>query len=51
LPVLFRAFGYTGTFLYIIARVVLLVLAFLSLKSLPPKAYETVNWTTFMPHI
>ena len=37
--------------LYIIARVVTLVLAFTSLRDLPPGAYETVHWTTFVPHV
>ena len=37
--------------LYIIARAVTLVLAFTSLRDLPPGAYETVHWTTFIPHI
>ena len=37
--------------LYILARVTLLVLAFTSLRSLPPNTYRTVNWTTFIPHI
>ena len=36
---------------YIIARVVLLALAFTTLRSLPPTAYQTVHWTTFIPHI
>ena len=37
--------------LYIIARVVTLVLAFTSLKDLAPGAFDTVHWTTFIPHI
>ena len=37
--------------LYILARAVTLVLAFTSLRGLPPGAYETVHWTTFIPHI
>lgn len=37
--------------LYLIARAILLVIAFISLRSLPPAAYETVYWTTFIPHI
>ena len=37
--------------LYIIARAVTLVLAFISLRDLPPGAYETVHWTTFIPHV
>ena len=41
----------SGGILYIIARVVTLALAFTSLRDLPPGAYETVHWTTFIPHI
>ena len=37
--------------LYILARVVTLALAFTSLRDLPPGAYETVHWTTFIPHV
>ena len=37
--------------LYISARAVTLVLAFTSLRDLPPGAYETVHWTTFIPHV
>ena len=36
---------------YIIARVVTLVLAFTSLRDLPSAAYDTVHWTTFIPHV
>ena len=36
-----------ATMLYILA----LVLAFKSLRELPPGAYETVRWTTLVPHI
>lgn len=35
---------------YILARMVLLVLAFTTLRSLPLAAYESVHWTTFLPH-
>ena len=41
----------SGGILYIIARAVTLVLAFASLRDLPPGAYETVHWTTFIPHV
>ena len=41
----------SGGILYIIARAVTLVLAFTSLRDLPPGAYETVHWTTFIPHV
>ena len=37
--------------LYVIARAVTLVLALTSLRDLPPGAYETVHWTTFIPHV
>ncbi|KZP09486.1 hypothetical protein FIBSPDRAFT_759935 [Athelia psychrophila] len=36
---------------YILARMVLLVLAFTTLRSLPLAALETVQWTTLIPHI
>ena len=38
-------------FLYILARVLLLVLAFMSFRLLPPSAYYTARWTTFIPHV
>ena len=41
----------SGGLLYIIARAVTLILAFTSLRDLPPGAYETVHWTTFIPHV
>jgi hypothetical protein len=37
--------------LYILSRVALLVIALMSLRSLPPGAYETVHWTIFIPHV
>ena len=43
--------SFSGVILYILARAVTLVLAFTSLRDLPPRAYETVRWTTFIPHI
>ena len=41
----------SGGILYIIARAVTLILAFTSLRGLPPGAYQTVHWTTFIPHV
>ena len=41
----------SGGIVYILARAVTLVLAFTSLRDLPPGAYETVHWTTFIPHV
>ena len=37
--------------LYVIAHVVTLILAFTSLRDLPPGAFDTVHWTTFIPHV
>jgi hypothetical protein len=37
--------------LYIIARIITVVLAFINLSSLPPGAFETVHWTTLIPHL
>ena len=37
--------------LYILARVFTLALAFTSLRDLPTGAFDTVHWTTFIPHI
>ena len=37
--------------LYILARVFTLALAFTSLRELPRGAFDTVRWTTFIPHI
>jgi hypothetical protein len=38
-------------FVYVLSRLVLLILTFLTLRSLPPAAYHTVHWTSFIPHI
>ncbi|KIM22956.1 hypothetical protein M408DRAFT_49037, partial [Serendipita vermifera MAFF 305830] len=40
----------SSTWLYIVSRIVTLVMAFTSLRSLPPAAFTTVDWTTFIPH-
>jgi len=44
-------FAFLVGILYILARMLLLVLPFMSLRSLPLEAYQTVRWTTFIPHI
>ena len=36
--------------LYVAARLVLLVQAFTTLRSLPSEAFQTVHWTIFVPH-
>jgi hypothetical protein len=38
-------------FLYGLARAMLLVLALMSFRSLPAGAYQTVSWTTYIPHV
>ncbi|KAG2029928.1 hypothetical protein BDR03DRAFT_975376 [Suillus americanus] len=39
------------SFIYVAARVTLLVLIMLSLRTLPLGAYDTVAWTQFIPHL
>ncbi|KAG2033091.1 hypothetical protein BDR03DRAFT_968430 [Suillus americanus] len=39
------------SFIYVAARVTLIVLIMLSLQSLPLGAYDTVAWTQFIPHL
>jgi len=39
------------SFFYALGRLVLLVLSFLCLRSLPPAAYHVVHWTSFIPHV
>ena len=36
---------------YPISRICLLVLAFTSLRNLPPSAYDTIRWVDLVPHI
>jgi hypothetical protein len=36
---------------YILARLVLIVLPFIELRSLPPSAFMDVNWSRYIPHI
>jgi hypothetical protein len=38
-------------FVYLISRILLLALSLSTLRSLPPSAYPTVQWTTFLPHV
>ncbi|KAK0224520.1 hypothetical protein EDD85DRAFT_982166 [Armillaria nabsnona] len=40
-----------GVVVYIVARIMLIVLAFMQLRSLPSLALHTVQWTTYIPHI
>jgi len=40
-----------SAWLYVVARVATIVIAFTALRSLPSEALLVVNWTTFIPHI
>jgi len=44
-------FAWPQLFLYVLSRLALLILPFLTLRSLPPATYHTVDWTSFIPHI
>ncbi|KAG1813930.1 uncharacterized protein BJ212DRAFT_1364586 [Suillus subaureus] len=39
-----------SSLIYIAARITLIILMMLSLRSLPPGVYDTVDWTRFVPH-
>ncbi|KAF7377770.1 hypothetical protein MSAN_00200300 [Mycena sanguinolenta] len=41
----------TGVLVYVVARVILIALAFTTLRALPPAAFVDVNWTTYIPHL
>ncbi|KAG2343492.1 hypothetical protein BDR05DRAFT_300328 [Suillus weaverae] len=43
--------GLIASLIYIAARVTLIVLMILSLRSLPTGVYDTVAWTRFIPHL
>ncbi|KAF8657418.1 hypothetical protein AX16_002215 [Volvariella volvacea WC 439] len=43
--------GFVGAPLYFVARIVILSLAFFTLRDLSESAYENVRWTEFIPHI
>lgn len=38
-------------FVYPVARIILLVIAVTTLRSLPPSAFSTVDWVDLIPHI
>ncbi|TFK70478.1 hypothetical protein BDN72DRAFT_535855 [Pluteus cervinus] len=42
---------YFGPIVYILARFCLIGLAFLALFDLPPGAFQTVRWTSYIPHL
>ncbi|KAF9457845.1 hypothetical protein BDZ94DRAFT_1174788, partial [Collybia nuda] len=40
-----------GVLTYVIARVILMVLPFMSLRSLPTGAFKDIEWVKFIPHV
>jgi hypothetical protein len=40
-----------SSYFYAFSRVTIIVLMFLSLRSLPPGTYDEVAWTKFIPHV
>ena len=36
--------------IYLFARAYVIVEGFINLRALPPSAYESINWTAFLPH-
>lgn len=40
-----------SSFVYPVARITILVLAMVSLRSLPTSAFDTIDWVEFVPHI
>lgn len=46
-----RALMYSGVLAMVLARLYFLVESYISLRSPPPRTYETVDWTLLIPHI
>ena len=51
LEVLFRSFFFCMLPIYVVARILLLLEAFISLRTVSPGALEVVEWTIHLPHI
>ena len=45
-----ESMNYGQRFLYAIVRLFMIVETFASLRALPPSAYESVQWSSFIPH-
>ena len=41
----------SGVFVYLILRIYMIVEVFISLRALPASAFQTVQWSSFIPHI
>lgn len=54
MPLVVYPLAVTSNFIittYVIARILLMILALTTLKFLPPLAYQDIDWVTFIPHI
>ena len=45
-----KLFPFVGP-LYIIVRAYMIVEVFLSLRALPPSAFQSVQWSSLIPHV
>jgi hypothetical protein len=48
---LYQVIIYATSAAYIAARLILIVLSFVTLRALPPGAFVDVNWSTYIPHL
>jgi hypothetical protein len=51
LKIVFGLFISYGALLYPIARIILLTISLTALRSLPSGALQTIEWTTYIPHL
>ena len=49
--ILHRDYIFLFVKIYFMARLLLLVQVIVSLRALPPSAFQAVQWTSFIPHI
>ncbi|KAK0514886.1 hypothetical protein JMJ35_002265 [Cladonia borealis] len=47
----FDRITYYGIFVYFIVRIYMIVEVFISLRALPASAFQSVQWSSFVPHI
>ncbi|KAJ7706531.1 hypothetical protein B0H16DRAFT_1901608 [Mycena metata] len=45
------SFVVAGPVVYILCRLLLIILSFTTLRSLPPSAFVDVNWSNYIPHL
>lgn len=49
--IFFGLFLFVIPSIYVLVRIYMIVEVFLSLRALPPSAFESVQWSSFIPHI